>query len=329
MRIALVCIAWLFAITLLHQWRCRSASPEGLLRVGYLPITCHILCPVTLKHLSGTTEGFRAIKFNSWPEMIEALRGEKLDIAFILAPIAIALKSQGVSIKVVLLGHRNGTAMVVRKGLDVSSMRDLAGHTVAIPIRFSCQNLALMRLCAAQGVSVKDLNIVEMSPPDMLSAMAAGGIDAYIVGEPYAAYAESTDTGKILYQMRDVWPGFISSVIVVREKALREKRTQVDRLIRAFYRESFWVETHREEASKLTAHFYGLPESLLRRVLVGSNSRVSYRDLLPLSRELTDICGFMKRAGLLDACPSGDSMTYTSWLSSPLSRLSVDSRGLR
>ncbi len=314
-RILAVCVAWLIVITILHHWRCRSTSSGAMLRVGYLPITCHLLCPVTLEHLNNTDKGFNAIKFNSWPEMIEALRGGKLDMAFILAPIAIAMRLQGVSIKVVLLGHRNGTAMVVRKGLGISSITDLKGRTVAIPIRFSCQNLALLRLCRQNGVSPKDLNILEMPPPDMPSAMAAGGIDAYIVGEPYAAYAEMTGSGKILYQMSDVWPNFISSVLVAREDVLRQREPQAKDLIRAFYRESFWVESHRKEAAELTARFYGLPPALLKSVLVGTGKRVSYTDLIPRPDEIEGICRLMKQEKLIDSCPSGQDMTDTSWLS--------------
>ncbi len=310
-----MCLAWLVLITCLHHWRGMAGiSSHERIKVGYLPITCHILCPVTLEHLSGNSRAFQAIKFSSWPEMIEALRGGKLDIAFILAPIAVALRAQGVGIKVVLLGHRDGTALVVQKSPPVSSLRDLEGGTIAIPIRFSCQNLALLRLCVRDGVDPNALNIVELPPPDMPSALASGGIHGYIVGEPYAAQAELTDTGRVLYQMKDVWPGFISSVVVVREEVLSERRSEVLDLIRAFYMESLWVEGHRRKAARMAAGLYGLPEHLIEYVLTTPPDRVSYENLVPKPEEFDEICRSMRNAGLIDTCPAGSDLVDTSWL---------------
>ncbi len=53
--------------------------------------------------------------FQGFPEMKEALISNKVQAAFIVAPMAIALKAQGVPIKVVYLGHRYGSAVVVAK----------------------------------------------------------------------------------------------------------------------------------------------------------------------------------------------------------------------
>ena len=59
-----------------------------------------------------------------------------MQAAFIVAPMAIALKAQGVPIKVVYLGHRYGSAVVVRKDGPIKSVADMRGHTFAIPSRF-------------------------------------------------------------------------------------------------------------------------------------------------------------------------------------------------
>jgi len=42
-----------------------------------------------------------------------------------------------------------------------------------------------------QGMEPGDINFVDLPPPDMPSALAAGAIDAYFIGEPHAAKAES------------------------------------------------------------------------------------------------------------------------------------------
>ena len=52
--------------------------------------------------------------FQGFPEIKEALMSNKMQAAFMVAPMAIALRAQGVPVKIVYLGHRYGSAVVVR-----------------------------------------------------------------------------------------------------------------------------------------------------------------------------------------------------------------------
>ncbi len=301
---------WLVLITSLHYWRNVRSVSEETITVGYLPITCHLIVPVAHAHLKGSDLEFEAVKFTSWPDMIEALKGGELDMTFILAPIAITLIKQNIPIKIALLGHRDGTALVIRK--DLLNLRQLVGKTVAIPIRYSMQNLALRNLWRQAGLSIKQLDSVEMAPPDMPSALASGGIWGYIVGEPYAAQAELAGTGKVLYQMKDVWSGFISSVAVVNLNSMKRKGDKIRHLLNAFYAEARWIQGHRQEAAHLGAEMYGLPEELLRYVLTTPPDRVSYDNILPREEEFQAIASLMVEEGLIDSAPSV-TMVDKSW----------------
>ena len=76
---------------------------------------------------------FRSRKFTDWPTVKEALISKEIGGVFILAPLAMQLAADGVPIKVVYLGHRDGTAIVVGKDSSIRDFGDLAGKTVAIP----------------------------------------------------------------------------------------------------------------------------------------------------------------------------------------------------
>lgn len=309
-RVFVAALAWLFLITALHLYNARDNDP-GRLKIGFLPITCHLLLPVAMKRAPGLD--VRAMKFSSWPDMIEALKGGDLDGAFILAPIAMAMIRQGVPIKICLLGHRDGTALVVKKGQGMKEAADLAGRTVAIPIRYSDQNIALLRILDEAHVDINSVDIVEMPPPDMPSALSSGAIDAYIVGEPYAAWSEINKSGKVLYQMKDFWPGFISSVLVMREDVMKRKGKEVNRFIRTVQEQGKWVEAHRKEAAAMGAAFFGLSEPLIEYVLTEPEDRVSYTRLLPEAREFNEIGGFMIKYGLIKDLPPSKGMIDTSW----------------
>src|SRR5947208_4798559 len=105
--------------------------------------------------------------FQGFPEIKEALMSNKMQAAFMVAPMAIALRSQGVPIKVVYLGHRYGSAVVVHKDGGIQSVKDLRGKIVAIPSRFSDERLLVLRALRESGVSPKEVKMVEMAPPDV------------------------------------------------------------------------------------------------------------------------------------------------------------------
>src|SRR5262245_65892642 len=99
--------------------------------------------------------------FQGFPEIKEALISNRMQAGFIVAPMAIALRSQGVPIKIVYLGHRCGSAVVVRKDGAVHSVRDLRGKIVAIPSRFSDERLIVLKALAHHGMSASDIKMVE------------------------------------------------------------------------------------------------------------------------------------------------------------------------
>lgn len=296
-RIILGVLIWVIFISGLHIWRNGELFASHVLKVGYVPITCHLLCPVTYELNKDIP--FKPVKFTAWPEMCEALKNGELDLTFILAPLAITLYQQGFPIKIVMLGHRNGTGLMMRADAPDSGIHWLEHKTIAIPIRFSNQYLTLLDLLEQAQIPINSVNLVEMPPPDMPSSLAMGAIDAYIVGEPYAAAGELNGSGKILYLMKDVRPGFISSVLVVREDVLKKREGDVKRLVRAFYENGAWIEAHRKEAAAIGAKFYRLPVTLLERVLLSQPDRVIYSDLLPQKQEIDTMAAAMIKWGLL------------------------------
>jgi len=77
---------------------------------------------------------FQPIRFNSWPELKESYLAGHTPATFILAPMAIALREQGVPIKIVYLGHRDGTAVMVHKDSQIFRMETCAAGAWRSPI---------------------------------------------------------------------------------------------------------------------------------------------------------------------------------------------------
>ena len=92
--------------------------------------------------------------FQGFPEIKEALMSGRMQAAFMVAPMAIALRAQGVPIKIVYLGHRYGSAVVVQKNGPVKTFADLKGRVVAVPSRFSDERLIIFKALAQNGMLV-------------------------------------------------------------------------------------------------------------------------------------------------------------------------------
>ncbi|MGH9842308.1 MAG: ABC transporter substrate-binding protein [Blastocatellia bacterium] len=277
------------------------ANARASLNVGFLPVTCHLTCPVTdyATRASASTR-FESQRFTDFPTIVESIKSGRLEATFMIAPLAMKLREQGVPVKILYLGHRDGSTVMVQKASTAKSLRDLRGKTLAIPSKYSNQNLVIHKLMEDQGVKPEEIRFVEMPPPDMPGALAARAIDAYFVGEPHPARAELDGTGRVLYHAKDIWPGFISCVLVVTEKLIREQPAVVRDLVRGIAESGEWAETHRLDAAKVASPYFRQDEKVVRYVLTQPPDRVSYRMLTPTDEEMNKILEMGLKAGILE-----------------------------
>lgn len=304
-------IGWLALITVAHRalnWAgSDETSGDAKFGVGFLPVTCHLTCPVT-DFINKNLEGrgfFQPMRFSGWPELKEMFLGrpQQMPATFILAPMAMALREQGMKIKIVYLGHRDGSAVMVHKDSKIFQTTDLRGKTVAVPGRYANQRLILYRELKKAGMTLDDINIVEMPPPDMPAALLTRSVDAITSGEPFMGQTELDGYGRVLYQAKDVWPGFISCVLAVHEDAIRDHRAEIQRLVNGIAASGKWVDqsmAHRLDAAEFVAkRYYNQHPRLLSFVLSKPPDRVTYTRLAPLRRDFEEIEQLAKEAGIL------------------------------
>ena len=274
--------------------------------VAYLPATCQLTCPVTdyISKFSESGEMFLPRMFQGFPEMKEAIISNKVQAAFIVAPMAIALKAQGVPIKVVYLGHRYGSAVVVQKAGPVRTFGDLRGRTVAIPSRFSDERLILFRAMKVWGIQPREIKLVEMAPPDVAGAQAAGAIDAFSMGEPFPSQAELGGFGRVLFQAREYWPDYMSCILIVRQDLIDSRPEVVQVLVDGIARSGLWLDKsrpHREDAADFVGRFYYHQRpGLLRWALTKPMDRVEYSPLAPRKPDFDLVRDLMIETGVLN-----------------------------
>src|SRR6478609_8974134 len=136
----------------IHEGSNKKASRE--LTVGFLPVTCHLTCPVT-DYASKTTQSntnFNSRMFSDFPTVVSALEAKQVQATFMIVPLAMKLREQGVPVKICYLGHRDGSEIIVAKNSPARSLGDLKGKTIAIPSLFSNQNFVIHKLMEDYGL---------------------------------------------------------------------------------------------------------------------------------------------------------------------------------
>jgi NitT/TauT family transport system substrate-binding protein len=308
----------------IHEGGNKKATRE--LTVGFLPVTCHLTCPVT-DFASKTTEtstNFNSRVFTDFPTVVSALEAKQVQATFMIVPLAMKLREQGVPVKICYLGHRDGSEIVVGKNSKIRSLADLKGKKVAVPSLFSNQHFVIHKLMTDYQMNPDDITFVVLPPPDMPTSLAAGAIDAYFVGEPFCAKAELDGIGRVLYYARDIWPNFISCALVVHEDLIKENPEVVKDLVRGIAQSGAWAETHREEAARLASPYFRQDEKVLNFVLTSDPKRVSYVNLTPQDEDLQRIQDVGLDLGLLAKPIPMDELIDRQFLPETISEAPID-----
>lgn len=293
-------IVWLLLISALHFSLNFENTERRVIKMGYMPVITNLAAPI-LDYVSKEGNGIRykAIKYASFAEMAESLRNAEIDVAFMIAPLSIVLRQQGEDVKIVYIGNRHESTMVARSELNVKTLHDLVGKTIAIPMRYSGHNISILDLIEKENLTGQ-INVVEMNPPDMAAALSAGSLDAYYVGEPFAAQTLMTGQSKRVFYVEEVWDKFICNLAVVRNDLIKSEPNVVQNIVNAAVRSGMWASKKPKEAVKIAAKYWNQPVALLEYAFTTPKNRILYDKYIPKENEMQEMADLMKKYKLLE-----------------------------
>ena len=275
------------------------------LLVGALPVTCNLSLPIacTMTSASGG-QPFEFSKFSGWPELKETQMAGRVKATYMLAPLAMDMVDKKIPVKIVALGHRSGAVIMVRTDSPYKDFKGLKGKRVAIPSRFAVDYLFLRKMLQKEGLTEKDVEVVEMAPPDMPAALYAKAVDAYCTGEPFGAVAQRAGYARPLSMTRDEWPLYICCVLTVREELIKENRPLVQQLVNHVLAAGQWLDqapANRIRAIEIAAkpQFFNQDVNVLKFVMENPSDRVTYGDLRLIKQEFDDLMKLSMEAGTI------------------------------
>jgi len=280
----------------------RAFAARGPLVVGGLPVTCNLTLPVACVARAGGQ--FEYSKYSGWPEVKESLMAGRIQAAYMLAPLVMDLADRKIPLKIVSLGHRSGAVIMVRSDSGYTSYRQLRGKRVAVPSRFAVDFLFLRRMLAKEGMTPKDIELIEMAPPDMPAALYAKAVDAYCTGEPFGAAAQRAGYARPLSMTRDEWRRYICCVLTVREELIAENRPLVQDLVNYVLGAGVWLDlkqANRDKAVTIASgrKFFNQDPNIIRFVMENPTDRVTYGDLTMIRAEFEELMQLSIEAGTL------------------------------
>ncbi|MDN5277818.1 MAG: NitT/TauT family transport system substrate-binding protein [Clostridiales bacterium] len=232
--------AFILALLMLNLTSCKSTYETNTqteiktIKIAYIPLTHAVPLYIQNELLKQNPQDVKLelVKFSSWPEVIEALNAGKVDGASILIQLAMKAREQGIDLKAVALGHRDGNVVVTSK--YITSVAELKGKTFAIPHRLSTHNILLYIMLKNNGLSYNDINVIELPPPEMPAALSEGRISGYSVAEPFGAVSVANGKGKVLFNSQDLWPDSACCALVLRNDFIQNNRSIAEKFVQEY-----------------------------------------------------------------------------------------------
>jgi len=249
------------------------ANTTGTLRIGYLPITD--ASPLLIAHgantvAPGTLDAAKPVLFRSWASLAEAFLTRQVDVVHLLMPMAVQLKySLGADVRVLGWNHTNGSALTVAP--HITEPDQLAGSQVAIPGWWSIHNIIVQQYLREHGLRPvirraasrgdRTVELVVMSPSDMVPALANGSIAGFTVADPFNAAAQVRGIGRIHRYLGDLWRDHACCALVVHQDLLDRRPETAQALTDGVVAAQLRIDADRTETAKMLSAGY-LPQPL-------------------------------------------------------------------
>lgn len=283
-----------------------ESNDQNVVKIAYLPIT-HSLAALEEADELETGDGIKVelVKYGSWPELLDALNTGRVDGASVLIELAMKSKQEGIGLKAVALGHRDGNVVIVSN--DINTAADLKGKTFAIPHRQSSHNILLNETLATAGLTVDDVNVTELAPTEMPSALASGQIDGYCVAEPFGAMGVSLGAGKVLYSSEELWPDSLCCGLVLTDKFIEERPEQAKEFVQSY--KAAGNNLDKEKAKEVAKKYLSQTDDVLDISL----QWISYNDLDITEETYDQLVERVKEYGLSDNPPAYSDFVKTDF----------------
>ena len=256
-----------------------SALSAEKVKIGYLRIVMSL--PTFVAQEEGLFEkkglDVELIPFNSGTAIIDALVAGRIDVNACSAITGYWFAAQNVPDKFkIFLTYGTPSienpsfAAIVKKDSPLKGLKDLKGKKVGTFPGATSIALAKAIIRTQMDPEAADVIFTELPPPNLISALAAGQIDAFFAPEPFGMIAVSKGVGRHLVKeplgLLGLEKGFAGAGFGFSAQLLEEKPQLVKKLKGAYYKAVDLIAKDKNAFRPLLVKYLGLPESVAMNV---------------------------------------------------------------
>jgi len=210
----------------------------------------------------------KLVWFANYSDSIAALSTLQLDAnsqtwSDTLGPLA-----KGLPLKVVLVNDNSAGNDAVMVGEKIKSFADLRGHTVALE-QYSISHFVLYTALARNGLTPKDVTVVNLSAGDAAAAFMSGRVDAAVVWNPWISQIEKSGKGRALFTSGEM-PGLIPDLLVAQTQSIQSHGKDFVAMIRAWFETVTFIRTQPDRAVAIMSKVVSLSPEQYRVFLPGT-----------------------------------------------------------
>ncbi len=210
------------------------------------------------------------IEFNAG-DIRNALVSKNIDFALLGSSSAALGIASGIDVEMIWIHDVLGDAekLVAKNGSNINSIQDIVGRKIATPFA-TTTHYSLLKALELNGISEKDITLLDMQMPEVYAAWQRGDIDAAYAWEP--TLSNLLKDGKTIISSKDMAEKGVvtSNVEVVRREFAQQYPDIVTKYIKAVNKSITLYNENQDDAVKTIADALEITEEEALKQMQGS-----------------------------------------------------------
>jgi len=295
------------------------------IKIGYLNISDHLILGVTERKILRREEVFKYSNletrpFVDWQSISTAFSRGDINAAFMLAPLAMDHFRKGEDIRLVLLGHKNGSVLIANKNAKIKTINDFKGKDFLIPFHLSTHNMLLHKLLTDNGLTIginKDVEVQTVPPSKMPTYMEIdkeGKIGGFLVAEPFGSNVVKAGLGEEFELSKNIWPNHPCCVLVVKTELIRYFPHAIQELTNSLVKSGTFIKNNAKDAAKIGVFFLNQDIDVVEKMLTSPVDRITTDSLMPQIEDFVKIQDYLSsQAGSIYEKIDLEKLIYTKF----------------
>jgi len=241
---------------------------------------------------AGLPDKVQYFELGGFDEIQTAFAQGKLHAFFSAEAPAIKLRSENQDIRVVEVGCTLQQEVLVRTQLNITSISQLKGKSIAVAEGTS-SHYGLLKILSTAGLSGKDIKLRPGFPGDVKPLFESGAVDAWAVWPPFVEEQVIAKHGYTL-------PGGdakIQSVMSLHNSLIEQRPAVAQALVSAIQKAKKWMAANPDEAQSIVAKSLKLPSEVVHLAWPKHNWSATLTDDVLVDME--DKSQFLTRQGVV------------------------------